>query len=119
MAEQLDDRLALDVVVLDDQQPLGARGGEVLEAVEGGLEAVGGRRLDEVGERAVGEAVLALLVHRDDLHRDVPRGRVELEVVQHRPAEHVGQEDVQRDGVGVELPGQGKARRALGGHDAP
>ena len=38
VAEQLDDRLPLDVVVLDDQQPLGARGGEVLEAVEGGFE---------------------------------------------------------------------------------
>ena len=37
IVEQLDNGLALDVVVLDDQQPLGARGGEVLEALEGRL----------------------------------------------------------------------------------
>ena len=55
------------------------------------------------------EAVLALFVHRDDLHGDVPRGRVELEVVQHSPAEHVGQEDIQRDGLGAKLPGEGQA----------
>ena len=54
----------------------------------------------------------------DDLHRDVARGRVELELVEHRPAEHVGQEDIERDGRGVELPGQGQAQRALGGDDA-
>ena len=76
MVEQLDDGLALDVVVLDDQEPFGARGGEVPEAFEGGLDALGGRRLDEVRERAVGEGGLALLVDRDDLHRDVPHGRV-------------------------------------------
>ena len=98
MGEQLDDGLTLDVVVFDDQEPFGARRGEVLEAVEGGHEALGGGRLDEVREGAVGEAVLAFFVDRDDLHRDVPRGRVKLEIVQHGPAEHIGQEDVQRDG---------------------
>ena len=39
VAEQLDDRLPLDVVVLDDQQPLGARRGEVLDAIERRFEA--------------------------------------------------------------------------------
>ena len=83
-----------------------------LEAIEGGLDALGGWRLDEVRECAVGEGRLALLVDCEDLHRDVPHGRVGLEVVQHGPAEHIGQVDVQRDGVGAELPGEGKARRA-------
>ena len=63
VAEQLDDGLPLDVVVLDDQQPLGARGGEVLDAVERRFQALGGGRLDEVGEGAVRQAVLALLFH--------------------------------------------------------
>ena len=117
MAEQFDDGLPLDVVVLDDQQPLGARGGEVLEAVERGLQALGGRRLDEVGEGAARQAVLALFFQRDDLHRNVPRGRVELEVVEHRPAEHVGQEDVERDGRRAELPGERKPRCASGRDD--
>ena len=118
VAEQLDDGLPLDVVVLDDQQPLGARRGEVLDAVERRFQALGRGRLDEVGEGAVREAVLALLFQRDDLHRDVPRGRVELELVEHRPAEHVGQEDIERDGGGLELPGEREAHRALGGDDA-
>ncbi len=55
---------ALDVVVLDDQQPLGAWGGEVLDAVERRFQALGGGRLDEVGERAVCEAVLAFFFQR-------------------------------------------------------
>ena len=118
VAEQLDDGLPLDVVVLDDEQPLGARGGEVLDAVERRFQALGGGRLDEVGEGAVREAVLAFFFQGDDLHRDVARGRVELELVEHRPAEHVGQENIERDGRGVELPGEGKAQRALGGDDA-
>ena len=96
-------------IVLDDQQPLDVRGGEVLDAVEGGLEPLGGRRLDQVGERTVREAVLALLVDGDDLHRDMTRGRVELEIVQHRPAEHVGQEDIERDGRGRSLARQREA----------
>ena len=72
---------------------------------------VRGRRLDEVGKGAVGQAVLALLVERDDLHRNVPRERIELELVEHRPAEHVGQEDVERDGGGPELARQRQAQR--------
>ena len=80
VAEQFDDRLPLDVVVLDDEQPLDARGREVLDAVEGRLQAGGGGRLDEIGEGAVRQTVLAFLLQRDDLHGDVPRRRVELEV---------------------------------------
>ena len=39
VAQQFDDGCALDVVVLDDEQPLGARRGEVLDAVERGFQA--------------------------------------------------------------------------------
>ena len=55
------------------------------------------------------QAVLALFFQRDDLHRDVPRRRVELELVEHRPAEHVGQEDIERDGrrAGTAAPATG------------
>ena len=41
--------------------------------------------------------MLAVLVERDDLHRDVPRQRIVLELAQHGPAEHVRQEHVERD----------------------
>ena len=61
--QQLDDRCALDVVVLDHQQPLRVRRDVSLDAVERaprGPSVVG--RLDEVRERAVRQAVLALLL---------------------------------------------------------
>ncbi len=41
--------------------------------------------------------MLPVLVERDDLHRDVPGQRVLLELAQHRPAQHVGQEHVERN----------------------
>ena len=90
--------MLLGRVVLDDQQLRAcAAAAKLLDAVERRLEAVGRERLVEVGERAALEAVLALLLDGDDLHRDVARRRVLLELAQHRPAEHVGQEDVERD----------------------
>ena len=55
MAQQLHDRLPLDLVVLDDQQSLGARSREFLDAVERCFEALGCRRLNEVRERAMGK----------------------------------------------------------------
>ena len=62
-----------------------------------GFDALRGRRLGDERESAAREAVLAVLVERDDLHRDVPGQRVLLELAQHGPAQHVGQEDVERD----------------------
>ncbi len=89
-----------------------------LEPVERRFQLVGGGRLDQVGEGAVRQAVLPLLVDRDDLHRDVPRRRVELEVVEHRPAEHVGQEDVERDGGRAVLARQRQRQLPALGDDA-
>ena len=90
---------------------------EGLDPVEALLQAVGRRRLDQVGEGAVGQAVLPLFLERDDLHGDVPRGRIELEVVEHGPAEHVGQEDVEGDGGRAVLAGQEQAPAARAGDD--
>src|SRR5579871_1157545 len=41
--------------------------------------------------------MLTVLVERDDLHRDMAGERIELELAQHRPSEHVRQEYVERD----------------------
>ena len=62
--------------------------------------------------------MLSLLLHRDDLHGDVARDRIELELVQDRPAEHVRQEDIERDRGGPDLPRQGQRVRALVRDDA-
>ena len=51
-------------------------------------------------------SVLAVLVERDDLHGDVARQRILLELAEHRPTQHVGQEHVERDGGRLELLGQ-------------
>ena len=53
-------------------------------------------RLGHEREGAAREAVLTVLVERNDLHRNVTGQCVLLELAQHRPAEHVGQENVQR-----------------------
>ena len=47
--------------------------------------------------------MLPVLVERDDLHGYVPRQRIMLELAQHGPAEHVGQEHVERDRRRLEL----------------
>ena len=74
-------------------------------------------RLDGVGEGPVARRVGALGLDRDDLDRDVPGGGIELEVVEHRPAEDVGQEDVEGDRGRLELAGQRKRRVAAVGDD--
>ena len=50
----------------------------------------------------------AVLVGGQDLHRDVPRLGFLLQLVEHGPAEHVGQEDVERHRRRQELAGQGQ-----------
>ena len=111
VAEQLRDAQLLGGVVLDDQQPLAPRRRVGLDARERRLQPFGGRRLGDERERAARQAVLPVLVQRHDLHRDVPRVGVLLQLAEHRPAEHVGQEDVERDGRRLELARQ---RQRLG-----
>ena len=96
VAEQLADAHLLGRVVLDDQQAPPPRLREVLDPRQRLGNAFARRRLGDEGERAARQAVLAILVERDDLHRNVPRERVLLELAEHGPAQHVGQEDVER-----------------------
>ena len=55
-------------------------------------------RLVHVGEGAARQALLAVLVHAQDLHRNVARLERALELAEHVPAQHVWQEDVERHG---------------------
>ena len=96
MAEQLGDAQLLGLVVLDHQQPPAARLGEFLDLRERVGDAFRRRRLVDEGEGAARKPVLAVLVERDDLHRDVPGQRILLELAEHVPAQHVGQEHVER-----------------------
>ena len=47
------------------------------------------------------QAMLPLFFERNDLHRNMAGRRIELEVVQDRPAQHVRQENVERDRGGT------------------
>ena len=111
VVQQLLDAQLLGGVVLDHQQPLAPRRRVVLDARDRLGQPFGGRRLVDERERAARQPVLAILVQRDDLDRDVPRVGVLLQLAQHRPAEHVGQEHVERHGHRLELPRQ---RQRLG-----
>ncbi len=50
--------------------------------------------------------MLAVLIERDDLHRDVPGGGILLQLAQHGPAQHVGQEHIERDSGRLILAGE-------------
>ena len=109
VAEQLLDAHLLGGVVLDDQQPLAPRRGVRLDSLDGGLQAFGRRRLGDERERAARQSVLPILVERDDLHGNVARLGILLQLAEHRPSEHVGQEHVERHGGRTELPASASA----------
>ena len=99
-------------LVLHHQQAFGVWRGESFDPVKALLQRFGGDGFYQIIERTVGQAMLAFAFERNDLHGNVSRERVQLEVVQHRPPEHVGQEDIQRDGGGAKL--SGKLKRLFG-----
>jgi hypothetical protein len=73
---------------------------------------------DQVVERAVPQALHALVFHADDLHWDVAGGRVLLQMIQHGPTEHVRQKNIQHDRQWIELAGQRPSVSAVGGDHA-
>ena len=119
VAEQLGDAQLLGGIVLDHQQALAARLRVFLDAVSACLEPFRGRRLGDEGEGAARQPVLTVLVQGHDLHRDVPRQRVLLQLAQHRPAQHVGQEHVERDGASADIRAPAPARRRRASRSAP
>ena len=54
-------------------------------------------RLERVADRAELERLLRVVGDRDDVHRDVARARVALELVEHAEAGVIGQADVEQD----------------------
>ena len=61
--------------------------------------------------------MLAVFVEGEHLDGNVARGGILLQVVEHGPAEHVGQKHVQRNGGGVKLAGQRQSLSATGGDE--
>ena len=61
--------------------------------------------------------MLTILFQRDDLHRDVSRLGVLLQLAEHGPPEHVGEEHVEGHGHRSELARQGQRFAAPHGHE--
>ncbi len=116
MIEQLPDAELFRRIILHDQQPLAAGLGVFLDLRQRRAHAFGRGRLVDKGKRAARQRVLAVLVERDDLDRDVPGQRVVLELAEHGPAQHVGQEDIERDRSRLELLGEIQRLRAARGN---
>src|SRR6266849_4410138 len=91
VAEQFNNGLSLNLVVLNDQQPFRAWSAEVLEPAKHCFQAVSCRLLYVIGEGTVGEAVLPFFHSRDDLDWYVPRAWIEFELPEHRPTMYVRQ----------------------------
>ncbi len=62
--------------------------------------------------------MLALLFQANDLYRDVTRDWVQLELIQHGPAEHVRQKDIKRDRRWFVLASERKRRGSAGTDNA-
>ena len=65
------------------------------------------------GEGPARQAVMPVFIQRQHLDRDVPGGRILFQMIEHRPAQHVGQEDIQRYRCGMEFAGQGQGFCAI------
>src|SRR5262249_25027736 len=104
--------LTLDFLVLDHEELLDAGGGIANDAVERSFQLFRGERLDEVRESTSLQAMLTLLFHGDDLHRYVARAGILFEMTEHVPAQHVGEEDIERDGGWLVFPDERQGRAA-------
>ena len=114
VADELDDALALAVVVLDDDEVLDAAIDEAAEIAEGLLERLLRGRLLQEGHGAELEARACRWSSAEMMWMGMWRVLgVVLEAIEDRPAVGVGQPQVERDGGGLVLAREREARVAL------
>ena len=92
-------------------KPFAPRRRIFLDARQRRLQSFRRRRLGHKRKRAASQSMMAIFVERQHLHRDMPRRRILLQMIQHRPTQHVGQKYIQRNRCGMVLAGQ---RQRLG-----
>src|SRR5271170_1457606 len=95
IAEELLDAELLGRIVFDDQQALSSRSGILLDTGQRAFQSLWRRRLGNESKSAAGETVMTVFVEGQHLDRNMPRGRVLFQVVENRPAQHIGKENVQ------------------------
>ena len=88
------------------------RSSELMNGIEGRVQVILGDRFFQIGHGAQGQSAAAVFVAGDHVHRNVAGRRIVLQAVEDRPAGHVGQSDIERDGAGTELAGQRQRRAA-------
>src|SRR5690242_6846601 len=99
VGDQLDDALALDIVVLNDEQTLYLLIDELRYSIEGVVEGLLRDRLLEIRDRASLHSLLTLADAGDDVHRDVPSIRMMFESIEDSPSIDPRHVDVERDRV--------------------
>ena len=102
-ADEIGNRLALRVVVFDEQQALDGTLDERADVTEGVEQGLFRDRLLEERHRAGLQRVLPAVPGGDDVHRDVPGLGMVLQAVEHAPTVHDRQPHVEHDRVGFEL----------------
>ena len=95
-------------VVFHNQQPFAARHRVGFDAGQHYSQFLGRRRLGHKRKCAAGQPVVAVFIESQHLNGNMPGGWVLLQMVEHSPAQHIGQKNIQRHSGRVELAGKGK-----------
>src|SRR5262249_55035647 len=110
LAQQTDDALPLDLVVLDDEQVLDLSVRSGANAGEGLVQDLLANGLLQPGKGTELFSLPRLVTDGDDVDGNVPWERFPLEAVQDNQAIHVRQADVEGDGHRTETPCQRQGR---------
>jgi len=100
----------------DHQEAADARCGEALEPVERRFELVGRDGLGDERKAPRSKPVLALVLDRQDLNRDMACFGAALQLIENRPTQHVRQEYIERHGGRAVLARQ---RQRIGRRSSP
>ena len=99
VADQFHNALLSDLVVFYDQQALHAPPDKSVKPGESFAYSFGRDGLVFIAHGAHLEAALPFIVDGEDVHRNVPRVSSMLQAIQHAPAVHPGQFNIERDGA--------------------
>ena len=119
VAQQFANAELLGGIVFHHQQPLAAWRRVFLDARQRRLNLFRRRRFGDECKCAARQAMVPILIERQHLHGNMTRRGILLQMIEHRPAQHVGQEDIQRDRRRMEFAGQRQRFRAAQSPPAP
>src|SRR5580658_7867394 len=103
MTKKLTDTHLFGWIVFDNEKAFSTRLRILFNPRNGGRQALRRGRLGNKRERTPRQSVLPILIERQHLDGNVPRTGILLQVIENRPPEHVGKEDIQRNRRRMEL----------------